>query len=66
MTAEIRRNDDGTVDEVVATQPQSVQLEQMDDDQWFLDITLEDGQRISVRLYTTHGARIHALAEWNT
>lgn len=40
---EIRRNDDGTIDEVVADGV-SVHLEQMSTDGWFLGIDAPDGR----------------------
>lgn len=40
---EIRRNPDETIDEVVASNCQSVQIEQMSDCDWYLEIVGSDG-----------------------
>jgi hypothetical protein len=56
---EIRRNEDGTVDEVVTP---TFHLEQMDLDHWWLRVT--DGDKaVVVTLQTKHRATIHCIAE---
>lgn len=42
-TLEIRHNDDGTIDEIVASGV-SVHIEQMSDDGWFIGIDAPDGR----------------------
>lgn len=60
---EIRLNDDGSLDEVVATAPTHVHLEQMADDAWWLRIDMPDGRAVVVNLWTQKRAHIKALAE---
>lgn len=51
MTHEIRLNEDGSLDEVVAAAPRSVHLEQMADDAWWLCIETSDGHEIHIDLW---------------
>ncbi len=48
MTVEIRRNPDGSIDEVVAPEA-FIHLEQMDHDAWHLVIE-DDGDRVDLSL----------------
>jgi hypothetical protein len=61
---EIRCNDDGTLDEIVACRPAFFHLEQMDAGHWWLRIDLPGamGGAIDVELYT-NGASIFAKVE---
>jgi hypothetical protein len=56
---EVRRNDDGSLDEFVA-EDVAVHLEQMDGNEWFLDI--EQGDQ-TVRIFLTAKGRIRATLE---
>jgi hypothetical protein len=40
---EIRRNPDGSIDEIVMRLPLNVHIEQMDDSGWFMGVEMEDG-----------------------
>ena len=72
-TFEIRRNDDGSLDEVVACRPRFVHLEQMDTDSWWLRIDIDGKRAVVVNFWTGHlrrgcrclagGASIRAEAE---
>ncbi len=53
---EIRRNDDGTLDEVVARDA-VVHLEQMDDDHWWMCIE-SGGESVHVNLWSAVRPRI--------
>jgi hypothetical protein len=59
---EIRSNDDGTLDEVVA-RGCDFHLEQMDDTCWWMGITMPDGETVHVNLFTARKARILGRAE---
>jgi hypothetical protein len=57
---EIRRNEDGTVDEVVTP---TFHLEQMDDGHWWMRI-MDGEEAVVVQLATSRGrAKIHCIAE---
>lgn len=58
---EVRRNDDGTLDEVVAKDC-SFHLEQMSEDCWWMAVYKEN-RRVAVFLSTKHGAHIVAAVE---
>ena len=55
---EIRRNEDGTLDEVVASDCE-FHLERMDTGQWWMSIR-SGGAEMHVTLYTPRGAKIIA------
>lgn len=59
---EIRRNEDGSLDEIVAYDS-FVHLEQMDTGHWWLGITLPDGKIIHTHL--TSRGKITANTEYN-
>lgn len=40
---EIRKNDDGSIDEIVSDRIKSLHIEQMTDDGWFMGIQASDG-----------------------
>ena len=50
---EIRRNKDGSLDEIVA-QGCDIHLEQMSNSHWWMGITLDDGSAYSVEFDATH------------
>jgi hypothetical protein len=52
---EIRSDGEGNFDEVVAEDAQFVHLERMDQDKFWLGITLQDGSRITANLYINNG-----------
>ena len=54
-TFEIRRNDDGSLDEVVACKPRFVHLEQMDTDEWWLRIDVDGKHAVVVNFWTGKG-----------
>jgi len=56
-TFEIRRNDDGSLDEVVACRPRFVHLEQMDTDSWWLRIDIDGKRAVVVNFWTGKGSR---------
>ena len=56
---EVRRNDDGTVDEIVANG--MVHIEQMDDDHWWMAIYM-NGEKHDINFYS-NGASIHCRVE---
>lgn len=58
---EIRRNADGTLDEVVGWA--FVHLEQMSAGHWWLGIDTEDGRLIHVNFHTNNGKTIFAFVE---
>lgn len=47
----IRRNDDGTLDEVIVPNCHA-HLEQMGDNHWWLGLDLSDGTHVAVNLWT--------------
>lgn len=57
---EVRRNDDGTLDEVVATGC-DFHLEQMDRGHWWM-VVRKDGHEVHINLATARGAEIKAQA----
>lgn len=57
---EVRRNDDGTLDEVVATGC-DFHLEQMDQGHWWMVIS-KGGRVVHINLATARGAEIKAQA----
>jgi hypothetical protein len=59
---EIRFNEDGSVDEIVAD-CKSVHLEQMDNGHWWLGINRADGNRLLVNLSTRRNAEIRCTVE---
>ena len=63
MSYEIRLNEDGSLDEAVASKPTYFHLEQMDTGAWWIGVEMEDGTLIHINLWTQHGRRIKALAE---
>lgn len=64
MSHEIRTNEDGTLDEVVADNPVHFHLEQMGDDCWWMRVYMPEGEKdIVIFLSTRHGAHIHAVCE---
>ena len=63
MNHEIRRNEDGTIDEIVGFG--YFHLEQMDDGLWSLIVDTLDGHRILINLHTKRNAKIHVLAEYD-
>lgn len=63
MTTDIRRNDDGSVDEIVSSDVAHFHLEQMDDGHWWMRLDLADGRAVVVQLHTRRGALIQCLAE---
>jgi hypothetical protein len=63
MSYEIRLNEDGSLDEVVASKPKHFHLEQMDTGAWWIGVDMEDGTYIRIDLWTQRNARIKALAE---
>jgi len=65
MSYEIRLNEDGSLDEVVASNPKSYHLEQMDTGAWWMCIDMADGTAIHVNLWTRENRRILARAEVN-
>lgn len=60
---EIRKDEKGEVDEVVADDVQFFHLERMDRDLWWIGITLQDGSRITMNLSASMGARINCSTE---
>ena len=42
--SEIRRNEDGTVDEIVVSRPTFFHIEQMDDNQWWIGVDEAEGR----------------------
>ena len=58
---ELRRNADGSLDEVVCDAVTGMHLEQMDDDVWILLATLPDGREL--RLTITADTRVSVEAE---
>jgi len=58
---EVRRNEDGTPDEVVGFG--FMHLEQMDNGAWWIGFDTEDGLLLHVNLWTTRNTKIHARAE---
>jgi len=52
---EIRSDREGNFDEVIAEDAQFVHLERMDQDRFWLVITLQDGSRITANLYINNG-----------
>jgi hypothetical protein len=63
MSYEIRLNEDGSLDEVVASKPKHFHLEQMDTGAWWIGVDMEDGTHIRIDLWTQRNARIKARAE---
>jgi len=64
MGAEIRLNEDGSLDEVVADDVAFFHLEQMSDGHWWLSVDLDDGSQIHVDIYSRSGrAAVDARAE---
>ena len=63
MSYEIRLNEDGSLDEVVASKPKAFHLEQMDTGAWWIGVDMEDGTLIHINLWTQRNARIKARAE---
>lgn len=59
----IRRNDDGSLDEIVAENVM-VHLEQMDDGYWWLGIKTAAGETLHVDLQTRRRAHIDANVEY--
>jgi hypothetical protein len=60
---EIRKNDDGTLDEVCAN-PCRFHLEQMDDGHWWMEIEGEQHPaRFHINLFTKGKTKIHARIE---
>ena len=53
-----------TLDEVFATEPKAVHLEQMNDSDWLLQITTKNGERLMVNIYAQR-ANVYAFAEWD-
>jgi cytochrome P450 len=61
---EIRTDDDGTLDEVVASRPELVHLERMAETDWSLGINMPDGTRIAVNFGAVNRrAKTYAIAE---
>ena len=60
---EIRTNSDETLDEVLATYPKSMHLEQMSPDQWWLNIETASGKDIVVWFTTPGRTHINVFAE---
>ena len=58
---EVRLNEDGTLDEIVAFGAY-VHLEQMDDGHWWLAVE-SDGHLVHINLATKRGAPIHASVD---
>jgi len=50
VTHEIRKNDDATVDEVIACHPRFFHLEQMADDHWWMAVNTDVDQEIHINL----------------
>ena len=63
MNHEIRRNEDGTIDEIVGFG--YFHLEQMDEGLWSLIVDTLDRHRILVNLHTKRNAKILVLAEYD-
>lgn len=62
---EIRRNDDGTIDEIVADEIASMHVEQMSAGHWWIGLTLRDGREWHLNLFSKRGAAI-TLSEEQT
>jgi hypothetical protein len=61
---EIRLDDDGSLDEVVAFAPELVHLERMTETGWWLGIDMPDGTHIAVNFGAVNRrARTYAFAE---
>jgi hypothetical protein len=52
---EFRNDSEGNLDEIVAEDVQFFNLERMDNDHWWLGVTLQDGSRITANLYINNG-----------
>lgn len=57
---ELRRNEDGTLDELVARHPETIALEQLGEGLWQLRVFLPDKQAVYVELHTRGRAHIKA------
>lgn len=62
---EARHNDDGTLDEVVASGV-DFHLEQLSDGVWWIGLELPDGKRSTVVLSTARGAKVSGRYEVET
>ena len=51
MTHEIRFDEEGRLDEVIAHSPSIFHMELMDVDAWWIGIDLDDGERLTVSLW---------------
>lgn len=56
---EVRLNADGTIDEIVTDRPMRFHLEQMDDGQYWIGLTPEDGGSHQSIMLTRHGKAIY-------
>ena len=57
----MQRNEDGSLDEVVITDPiESFWIEQMDDGKWSFAVEMKDGTRHFFSLATRRNAKIEA------
>lgn len=57
---EIRRNPDGTLDEIVSSKVKHFHLEQMGNDHWWFKLDLEDGSGVHVNIT---GKKLKILVE---
>lgn len=57
----VRRNDDGTLDEIVAHDVRLFHLEQQDDGAWWIGVDAADGQHYMINLESR--GRIVAMVE---
>jgi hypothetical protein len=58
---EVRRNEDGTVDEIVSENVKFLHVEQMDNGHWWIGITLKNKKRLMLNF--TSGRKIKASVE---
>ena len=60
MSVEIRKNDDGSIDEVIA-KGCAIHLEQMHKNAWYLGIDADDGSHWQFWLGAKNGSRVVVL-----
>jgi len=66
IAAEIRRNPDGTPDDIVARHPVGVHIEQMDTNHWWIGIDLSDSERITIDLTSNSRIGVYTNIESDT